>query len=106
VVGFIIEDNKYERDEEDREWVVGIVAKNPYFGDRDAPEWWPQNLDELDQLICPLRSWHPVRKRKDEYHLWSAEWAWTSDVQAVRILADWDDPPDEDAPRLYLRTDK
>lgn len=104
VIGHVVENNKYQRGRHGREWAIGVVARNPFRGKRDTPDWWPRNLEEFDQLICPLRSWHPVSKPKDSYRLWSCEWAWTSAVQAVCLLADWDDPPDEEAPHLYLDT--
>jgi hypothetical protein len=56
VLGYVLQNSRFEADEQDREWVVGVVARNPYFGERDAPEWWPDNLYEIDQVICPLRS--------------------------------------------------
>lgn len=102
IVGYVAEDNRFQRGDEDREWAIGIVARNPFQGKRDTPEWWPRSLEDFDQVICQLRSWHPLNRPKNTYRLWACEWAWTSTVQAVCLLADWDDPPDDDVPHLAL----
>jgi len=94
VVGFVVEDNEMGSDSDDREWAVGLVAKNPFYrqqgSGRSNPEWWPEMADESELVVCALRSWHPMNQPKRTYRLWSCESAWTSDALALRPVADWD----------------
>lgn len=112
VVGFVVEGDELETDPDDREWAVGVVAKNPFRHTskprRKNPDWWPDMASDTELIVCALRSWHPLKSPKKTYRLWSCESAWTSDALVLRPLADWDDDQDGEivAPRLLARRDK
>jgi hypothetical protein len=104
-VAFMVEEDEWEedaedqwdeQDPEDREWVRGIVVKNPYYPSRRTekgrgPDWLPDMVADSEYLICELRSWHPLSSPMSTYRLWNCESAWTSDALVVRPVADWDD---------------
>ena len=98
VVGFIVEDNELEEGRDDREWAIGVVARNPFrrsaAGQDRIPGWWPDMVADSELIVCSLRSWHPLRKPKKTYRLWSCEEAWTSDALVFNPVADWDDDSD------------
>lgn len=75
----------------DRQWVAGIVVKNPFLkgspSESALDEPW-NALAESAALVCRLRSWHPMAQRRS-YRLERIEWAWTSDALVVRVTADW-----------------
>jgi hypothetical protein len=95
VLGHICEDDDLFSDPDEREWVVGIVAKNPYPKTqghrRQCPDWWPEMARDTECLVCALSHWHPRSRPKDIYRLKMCESAWTSDAQIVCLVADWDD---------------
>jgi hypothetical protein len=107
VLGVIVEEDELETDAAEREWVVGVVARNPFWAKarsrKSVPSWWPSIVSESESLVCALRSWHPVNHPKSSYRLWSCETAWTSDALAVCFVADWDDDPDAMGPVLESR---
>ncbi len=92
--------------EEPGEWVLGVVARNPFFSDRDRlvelgvdPLDLGAALEENELLICDLRSWHLAREHR-EYVLTRLDFASTSDVVVLRPIADWDPadrPPTQNA---------
>jgi hypothetical protein len=101
VVAFIVEQSDLKFEPADRDWAVGIVAKNPFYPKRGArkrrvPEGWPHNVEESELIICDLRSWHSMSNPKKRYRLWSYETASTSDALAFRPVADWDDDASDD----------
>jgi len=79
--------------DEDEDWVRGIVVSNPFAGRREAraegPEWWPPHLADSEMLICSLRSWHPLDEPRAGYRLERAEWAETAEALALRFVANW-----------------
>jgi len=86
-----------ERDERDEpeEWVVGVIARNPFFADRNHlaklgidPLDLGARLEDNELLVCDLHSWHPADKKR-EYGLRGLDFASTSDVAVLRPLADW-----------------
>ena len=106
VVGFIVENDEDEPDPHDREWAVGVIAKNPFprraGPGRTIPEWWPNMAADSELVVCSLRSWHTLQNRKKMYRLWSCESAWTSDALVFNPIADWDN--DEDNENTLLLT--
>ena len=106
VVGFIVENDEDEPDPHDREWAVGVIAKNPFprraGPGRTTPEWWPNMAADSELVVCSLRSWHTLQNRKKMYRLWSCESAWTSDALVFNPIADWDN--DEDNENTLLLT--
>jgi hypothetical protein len=110
VVGFVVEDNELETDRADREWAVGVVAKNPFRripgSRRKTPDWWPDMARTSELIVCSLRSWHPLHKPKKTYRLWSCESAWTSDALVFNPVADWDDDRQYKTLRPGLRLPK
>ena len=98
VVGFVCEDDELESDPGEREWVVGVIAKNPFpKGDghgRQCPDWWPEMATESELLVCALEQWHPRSRPKETYRLKLCESAKTSDAQVVCLIAE----SDEDSP--------
>jgi hypothetical protein len=92
VVAAIVESDAGNKGEA---WVVGVVARNPFFSDLDRlgeygmdPTKLGARLDDHELLICDLRSWHPVEVQRD-YVLRGFDLASTSDVMVLRPLADW-----------------
>jgi hypothetical protein len=72
------------------DWVIGIVAKNPYrYRDKNNPDGWPELVAQSELLICDLRSHHPLNKPREGYRLFNWQTKWTSDALAVRVVADW-----------------
>jgi len=100
VVGFVVENDEYETNPHDREWAVGVIAKNPFprkaGARRTTPEWWPDMAADSELIVCSLRSWHPLRNPKKTYRLWSCESAWTSDALVFNPIADWDNDKDDE----------
>ncbi|MET7778108.1 restriction endonuclease [Streptomyces mirabilis] len=73
------------------EWVIGIVAKNP-FRDTEvasAPDGWPGQLQSSGIIVCSLRSHHPLNDIPDGYRLYAWEQARTTDAHVIRPIADW-----------------
>lgn len=91
VAGFIIEHSAPDLGMDERDWVTGIVAKNPYIRGADVskPDNWPNHLDESELLVCSLRSHHPLDEPRRDYRLHGWELAWTSDALVARVVADW-----------------
>ncbi len=91
VVGFITEHHAPDLDGEERDWVTGIVAKNPYARGSgvSALDDWPGLLEDSELLVCDLRSHHPLDEPRRDYHLDRWELTWTSDALVARIVADW-----------------
>jgi hypothetical protein len=91
VRGYVVEPADRRWDEED--WVVGLLAVNPYHGsDRQPPDDLDSDLNGTDVIVCNLRSHHPLSKPKERYELWSYERARTSDAHALRVVAEWWEP--------------
>jgi Restriction endonuclease len=108
VVAYVVEDNDWESDPNDREWAAGIVAKNPYYRKSrskslGAPEGWPSVVADSELIVCDLRSWHSMRNPKKTYRLWNWETAQTSDGVAFRPVADWDDDPSDDTTLITMK---
>jgi hypothetical protein len=77
----------------EREWVVGLVVKNPLKGKHGLKtDTEPQLLHGAENWICRLGSWHFLHHRPS-YRLRQMQWAWTSDVLVISPSADWDDKP-------------
>ncbi|MEU0726203.1 restriction endonuclease [Streptomyces sp. NPDC006140] len=94
VVGFVAQQSDLDLEEADgapAEWVTGLVVRNPHRGEdgRPSPEEWPGLVEESELLLCALRSHHQLGETKSEYHLYSWEYARTSDVLVLRAVADW-----------------
>jgi hypothetical protein len=94
-VAYMVRIDEDEENPELREWVVGIVVKNP--GRRglkakrsDRPDWMPEVLADSELLVCALGSLHPLAHAVGGYRLRHCESAWTSDALVVRPMADWD----------------
>jgi hypothetical protein len=106
VVGFVVEDDEGAIRADEREWAVGVVAKNPYRrlprSRRTFPEWWPGMVRESELIVCTLRNHHPLKRPKRTYRLWSCESALTSDALVFVPIADWDEP----RPRTSLRAEQ
>jgi Restriction endonuclease len=95
VIGFLVESDEKALQLHEREWVVGVVANNPYRRNVRARhtllETWPDLVWRSELIICTLRNWHPLQRPKQRYRLWSYEFALTSDGMAFAPMADWDD---------------
>jgi hypothetical protein len=95
VVGYICEDDDLSSDPDEREWVVGVIAQNPFPKvegyRRQCPSWLPEMARDTELFVCALGQWHPRSRPKDIYRLKMCESAWTSDAQVVCLTADWDD---------------
>ncbi|MFE2565912.1 restriction endonuclease [Streptomyces mirabilis] len=96
VVGYVVSRSDLELEhahssDVPTEWVTGLVAKNPHRSEdgRSASEEWPGRVEESELLICALRSHHPLDDPKAAYHLYSWEYARTSEALALRPVADW-----------------
>jgi restriction endonuclease len=79
-------------------WVVGLVTRNPFYGEPDKliesgidPSELDGRLQDHELLICDLLSWHPLGQER-AYRLRSLEVAATSDVAVLRPLAEWGQP--------------
>lgn len=78
-----------------RDWVAGIVAKNPFRGlglhtkqsqiELDVP----QALDTSALLICSLQSWHELGDHIDYYYISSFEFLHMYGTTILRPLVDW-----------------
>jgi hypothetical protein len=90
-VGFITERDAFGLDGEERDWVTGIVAKNPYVRGSgvSATYDWSDYIEDSELLVCNLRSHHPLDQPRSDYHLASWQLAWTSDALVAHIIADW-----------------
>ncbi len=77
----------------DEQWVRGFVCDNPLWSEEAAeaphPDGWPSSLNACRQLICDLRSWHPLDKPRDHYFMHRCESLWIGHVCLVRPIADW-----------------
>jgi Restriction endonuclease len=107
VVAMIVESDEGAKDEV---WVVGVVARNPFFSDLDRlggcgmdPVRVGGRLDDHELLICDLRSWHPVEMQRD-YVLRGFDLASTSDVTVIRPRADW--APEEEEMVDVIRVER
>lgn len=88
VLGYIVEPAERHWDKQD--WVVGVLAANPYYkSGLQPPDNWPDGLARSGVIICSLRSHHPLSKPKERYELWSYEVARTSDAHPLRVVAEW-----------------
>jgi hypothetical protein len=83
----------------ERDWVVGIVVKNPLKGKHAIKtDTEPHFLHEAENWICRLGSWHFPHHRRS-YRLRRVQWTWTSDVLVISPSADWDDKPRREKPQ-------
>jgi hypothetical protein len=101
-----------ERDpaDEPEDWVVGIVATNPFL---DRPGLLADlgldlgdavvALGKCGHLVCDLGSWHPAGDPRD-YWLRRLELAHTSEATVLRVLADWAEAPGAPGPALPPRS--
>ena len=99
-IAYVVNLEKQVRDQEDDEWVAGIVVESPWAAKADrrsarVPKWVPDVLAESEYLVCALRSWHTLARQKAVYELWAFESAWTSDALVVEATADWQSDLDE-----------
>jgi hypothetical protein len=78
-----------------REYVSGLVVKNPFLGEpippgKDAslgdPFWL---LCKNEYLFCALASWHNTGVLMNEYRLRQVEGCWIEHVPVFYILCDW-----------------
>ena len=78
------------------DWVLGLIARNPFHEGEIEPETGSSDLDRLlaesEQLLCELGSWHPLGEART-YYLSSIEWARSSEALLICPRARWDDPP-------------
>jgi Restriction endonuclease len=87
-VGYLVARDGMGGREDD--WVIGIVAKNPYrYRDESNPDGWPELVARSDLLICDLRSHHLLTKPRESYRLFNWQTKWTSDALVTRVVADW-----------------
>lgn len=98
-VGFITEHDAPDLDGDERDWITGIVAKNPYVRGSgvSVPDDWPGYMESSELLICDLRSHHPLNEPRSDYRLYGWELAWTSDALVAHVVADWSDETDRSA---------
>ncbi|MFD8001189.1 restriction endonuclease [Streptomyces mirabilis] len=96
VVGYVVSHSDLELEQAHSsgmptEWVTGLVVRNPHRGEdrRSTSKEWPGRVQESELLICALRSHHPLDDPKAAYHLYSWEYARTSEALALRPVADW-----------------
>ncbi|MEU5196101.1 restriction endonuclease [Streptomyces scabiei] len=96
VVGYVVSHSDLDLEEEDsgsapEEWVTGLVVRNPHRGEdsQHPSDEWPGRVAESELLVCALRSHHQLHEPKEAYHLYSWEYARTSDALAFRPVADW-----------------
>ncbi len=85
----------------DEDWVVGIVARNPFHGplappigdgeDIEGRDWG--GIRDVEFLICQLGSWHQANHPVGGYSLHRLSVGQTSDAMLVEVGAEWDDPP-------------
>lgn len=91
VLGYVVEPAGHRWPRED--WVVGLLAVNPYRGTDPQPSnGLARDLEGSGVIVCALRSHHPLNKPKERYELWSFERARTSDAHALRVVAEWWEP--------------
>jgi len=83
----------------ERDWVVGLVVRNPLKG-KNGPKTDTEThlVHQAETWICRLGSWHFLQHRPS-YRLRRVQWAWTSDVLVVSPSADWDDKPRNEGTR-------
>jgi hypothetical protein len=109
VAFIVLLENLLPGNENDDEWVSGIVVENPFVEGKGRakhhPQWVPNMVSDSEYLVCALRSWHTLHNPKSVYELWDFESAWTSDALVVRAMADWPDEPD-DASGVTLHLDR
>jgi len=95
----IVQTEKPIEGEKPRDWVIGIVTANPFFGRKGTassrPESWPRALDDSDAIICRLGSWHYRDDRPKTYVLLRCDTSKSSDVLVVSPTADWLDENDQ-----------
>ncbi|MGW5765825.1 restriction endonuclease [Streptomyces tendae] len=96
VVGYIVSHSDVFWDEAESggappEWVTDLVVRNPNRRQdgMPAPDEWPGRVEESELLVCALRSHHQLDEPKEAYHLYSWEYARTSDAVVLRAVADW-----------------
>ncbi|WP_229818545.1 hypothetical protein [Streptomyces chromofuscus] len=96
VAGYVVSHSDLELEEThsggaSTEWVTGLVVRNPHRSEdgRSTSEEWPGRVQESELLVCALRSHHPLDDPKAAYHLYSWEYARTSEALALRLVADW-----------------
>ncbi|MER5472621.1 hypothetical protein [Streptomyces sp. NPDC002685] len=96
VVGYVVSRSELELEHAHSsgvpaEWVTGLVVRNPHRGvdSGSGSKEWPGRVEESELLICALRSHHPLDDPKAAYHLYSWEYARTSEALALRPVADW-----------------
>jgi hypothetical protein len=94
VVGYVVSHSELDPphcDGAPEEWVTGLVVRNPHRAEdcRSSSDKWPGRVAESELLVCALRSHHRLQEPKQTYHLYSWEYARTSDALALRPVADW-----------------
>lgn len=96
VAGYVVSHSDLELEEAHSggaptEWVTGLVMRNPHRSkiSRSTSEEWPGRVEESELLVCALRSHHLLDDPKPAYHLYSWEYARTSEALALRPVADW-----------------
>jgi hypothetical protein len=93
-VAFMVSDRPEWRPDR-QPMVCGLVVKNPYYAGKRRNELaneMPRPIEETEFLMCDLRSWHQLGKKKLKYSLEFCEWAETSDALVARVVVDWLDP--------------
>ncbi|MHB8438500.1 MAG: restriction endonuclease [Acidimicrobiales bacterium] len=108
VVGFVGADVGLATHDNDHDWAVGVVVRNPFqHRHGEVPEWWPDMLRDSEFVIAALRSWHPMNQPKTTYRIWGSETAWTSDALLIRLIVDWDNDEvvGDVPPKLAIATD-
>ncbi len=84
------------RGERREEYVVGIIARNPFRGTR--PRGLQGGLDDLlherdspELLVCDLRSWHEPGRAVDRYYVWSVKSIGLYGAPVIAPVAEWED---------------
>lgn len=92
-VGLVIQQGRYELSGQSK-WVTGIVALNPYLGQkRKLPgeeSACSLELARAELLVCAMRSHHLLDEVQRPYFLTSLEWVHTSDALVVLPVVRWD----------------
>lgn len=96
VVGNAI--NKYDYDGTDASpVVVGVLARNPFYGKRSLPAEWDElefpapELTETELLLCSLRDWHDDGDVVDYYELQGVEVTLGGAGNVIKPFGTWNE---------------
>jgi len=92
IVGKVVEKDRYAKDR----IVIGLIAKNPFYGKRDLVEELVERetapvvqLDGNELLLCDLRDHHPDYKKVDYYELQGIEATVGATGTVIRPFGTW-----------------